>query len=273
MVTKIEEAMDSVYNRVSFIIVNYHTDDEVKRLVDEIHTYGRIVITDNSKTLDPIEYAKVICPDKNLGFAGGVNCALTAIQTDFICVLNPDIADGKWEDFHLLVEYMERHSNVGLIGPMLTNVDGSWQPSARTFYSWWLPFVIRGFPNAGLVRRHLLLDRDPLEIREVDWITGAFMLVRRSAWQAVGGMDPGFFLYLEDTDWCRRMWKAGWAVEYVPVMSFTHGHKRSSRGWELEALKFKWYHGTSFMRYMFKSIRIRRTMPDRTPAVILDQKD
>lgn len=97
-----------------------------------------------------------------------------------------------------------------------------------------------------------MLDQDPDEIRMVDWVTGAFMLVRSEARRAVGDMDERFFLYLEDTEWCYRMWKFGWSVAYVPTAVFFHEHGRGSRGWSRGYAKMKWWHITSFIKYIGK---------------------
>jgi hypothetical protein len=105
--------------------------------------------------------------------------------------------------------------------------------SCRTFYT--LPTVLlrrtflgKIFPNSKLIRNHLMLDWDHGSDRQVDWVMGACMMARREAYEAVGGMDERFFLYLEDVDWCYRMQKHGWQVYYVHSAVMKHHHRRES---------------------------------------------
>jgi lipopolysaccharide/colanic/teichoic acid biosynthesis glycosyltransferase len=106
------------------------------------------------------------------------------------------------------------------------------------------------FPNSPVIRRHLMLDYDHATARAVDWVIGACMLVRRSAAEAVGGMDERFFLYFEDVDWCFRMSRQGWKVWYLPQAEMVHEHRRESAKPKLS--RSFWAHLGSLFRYYEK---------------------
>jgi hypothetical protein len=101
-----------------------------------------------------------------------------------------------------------------------------------------------------VIRRHLMLDYDHAEPRAVDWVIGACMMVRRTAAEAVGGMDERFFLYFEDVDWCYRMLRQGWKVFYLPQAEMVHEHRRDSAKPRLS--RSFWAHLGSLLRYYEK---------------------
>jgi hypothetical protein len=130
--------------------------------------------------------------------------------------------------------YLRGHPRTAVAGPMIRDGDGTLQYSARAFpdhltflfnrYS----LLTRLFPRNRFSRRYLLSDWDHASVRDVDWLSGACLMVRREAIQEVGGMDEAFFMFNEDVDWCRRMKLAGWAVTYVPQARCVH-HVGASR--------------------------------------------
>lgn len=154
---------------------------------------------------------------------------------------------------------MDNHTDVGIMGPQLLNPDNSIQPSCRRF-STPLTLLTRGLhldgilQNFGPVRKYLMLDYDHKSVMDVDWVTGALMIIRRTAIAKVGGMDEQYkTAYSEDQDWCCRMWRNGWSVEYVPQAKAIHDHQRTGmrKPWSKMALaqlinairmfrKFKW---------------------------------
>jgi len=143
-------------------------------------------------------------------------------------LLNPDsyVMDGFFET---IIHYMENNPKVGIVGPKIFDHDGSIQGSARSFPT---PLTAlfgrsslftRFFPNNPLTRANILTTisdgRTPMK---VDWVSGACIIVRRKSVDDIGLMDERFFMYWEDADWCRRMWKKGWMVVYFPQASIIH---------------------------------------------------
>ncbi|WP_051351088.1 glycosyltransferase family 2 protein [Sulfobacillus thermosulfidooxidans] len=239
---------------ITIVIVNYQSDSDTLRLVDSLNHQYPIVIVDNSATLhiQSSERLRIICPPRNVGYAAGVNLALKSIATPYVGILNPDIIIDDIDSILTMVAFMESHPQIGIAAPRLDNPDGTRQYSCRTFYTPWLPLFIRALPWVKSVRKHLMADIEVSYPILVDWVTGAAMIVRRSAYESIGPMDDKFFLYLEDTDWCYRMWQGGWQIAYVPFVRWIHFHQRQSRGWRREVWWFKWHHIKSFVRYLFK---------------------
>ena len=124
---------------------------------------------------------------------------------------------------------MTEHPEAGVAGPRLLDPDGAIQGSARRDPSAWTALfgrsapLTRLFPNNRVSQREIpalsVEDGGPIQ---VDWISGACLVARRTAWEEVGLLDERFFLFWEDADWCRRFRQAGWHVYYVPSASGTH---------------------------------------------------
>lgn len=257
-------------NTVTVVIVNYRSDADTIRLVDTLHHNYPIIIVDNSQSLSMREEwasVSIIRAERNLGYATAVNRAIDHVSTRYLLLINPDIVIPDLSSIQALETFMDVHPTIGIAGPRLDNTDGTRQYSCRTFYTPWLPALIRTLPGLRLVRKHLMVDVDTSRPTFVDWVTGAAMMVRRDAWESVGVMDPGYFLYLEDTDWCYRMWEGGWQVAYVPAVRWVHFHQRQSRGWRLEAWWFKWQHGRSFLRYIRRRLNGGKRISTRSGPI------
>jgi N-acetylglucosaminyl-diphospho-decaprenol L-rhamnosyltransferase len=164
----------------------------------------------------------------NLGYGRAANRGAATPEARgarYLLVCNPDLelATGAVE---ALEAALRSDLCLGAVGPRLWNVDGSLYPSARTFPDL-LGAAGHGLlgmiaPGNRFTRRYQLLDWDHDQPARVDWVSGACFLVRRDAWDSVGGFDPGYFMYMEDVDLCWRLGKAGWTVGYVPTADVRH---------------------------------------------------
>ncbi len=169
----------------------------------------------------------------NVGYARAVNQGLAATHAPHVLVMNPD-CELRPGAVRALLAHLEGHRRTAIAGPKILNPDGSLEYSARAFpdhltflfnrYS----LLTRMFPRNPFSRRYLLTDWDHASVRDVDWLSGACLLVRRAAIAEVGGMDERFFMFNEDVDWCRRMKLGGWQVTYVPDAVVVH-HVGASR--------------------------------------------
>jgi GT2 family glycosyltransferase len=175
---------------------------------------------------------RLLRQSKNLGFTGGHNLALAERKGFHAALLNSDtvVHPGAIRD---LAQAMKDHPDWGIIGPKLLNPDGSLQYSCRT---WPNPFAAafrntllgRLFPKNKLTRSYLMEDWDHATTREVDWVSGAALFIRGETLEQIGGLDPEFFMFCEDVDLCKRTWKAGQKVVYLPSAVITHAIGRST---------------------------------------------
>jgi len=178
--------------------------------------------------------ARVVETGDNLGYARAVNRGTRATTGEFVLVLNPDcvVAPGALVALHA---WMRANPRCAIAAPRILNTDGSVEFSARSFPTH-LTFLFnryslatRLWPGNPWSRRYLLSDWDHASDRAVDWVSGACMLVRRSAIEQVGGMDEAYFMFNEDVDWCHAMKRAGWSVDFVAAAEITH-HIGASKG-------------------------------------------
>jgi hypothetical protein len=236
-------------NTLSVIIVNWNAgralDDCLASLFASKPVEALEVLlvdnasTDGSQARAARDYPgiKILQNAENRGFAPGANQGLECAVGELMLLLNPD-AMLQPSTISLLVDFMNGHPEAAVVGPRLLNPDGTVQGSARRDPSPWTGLfgrdapLTRLFPNNPVSRRELPnlchVGDAPLE---VDWISGACLLVRRAAYEQVGGLDERFFLFWEDADWCRRFRRAGWKVYYLPTAVGTHrvGVSRAQR--------------------------------------------
>lgn len=255
---------------VSIIILNYQSKLLVRQQLLCLREYPprrshEVIVVDNHSG-DAIESmiaanfpnVKFIASERNGGYAYGNNLGLARAQGNFIVLLNPDImlVPGFIDT---LCDAIEHEPHIGIAGPKILNPDGSIQFSCVRFPDMWLPLFRRTIfsrtkKGRAWLKRYFMMTWPHDEPRDVDWLFGACLIIRRAAYEAVGPLDERFFLYLEDTDWCRRFWEAGWRVRYLSSVSVTHLHGRQSEGTPLSILfnKSVRHHLRSFVKYMIK---------------------
>ena len=198
-----------------------------------------IIVVDNASTDGTAKMierefpqVKLLVNLQNLGYTKANNIGINHSRGKYILLLNPDtiVHQGALQ---ALIDCAESHPEAGIIGAKLLNPDGSVQRSARSFPDigaglFRNTFLGRLFPNNPFVRRYLLADFGYDEVREVDWVSGAAMLVRRDLIERIGGLDERFWAYCEDVDLCWRAWQAGYKVLFCPNAVITHKVGRSS---------------------------------------------
>lgn len=190
---------------------------------------------------DNLPQVNIIRNRTRKSYAANMNLAMTHVKDGrYFVVLNPDIEclPGLWDT---VLGYMDRNPDVGIMGPQLLNRDLSIQHSCRGFTTL-LTLIMRGLRIDRVMRRnryvtnYLMLDFDHQDEMDVDWVTGALMVVRRDAIMGVGGMDERYRMaYSEDQDWCCRMWRGGWRISYVPRAKAIHDHQQEGmrRPWSM----------------------------------------
>ena len=178
--------------------------------------------------------ARVIRNERNLGITPARNQAALAANGETIAMLDADTV-AQPASLTTMVAYLRDHPNVGLVGPKLVDPDGTLQLSCRTISPPLLPFLrrpplSRWFEHSPTVNRHLMRDFDHDRPRAVDWVMGACQCYPRRLLPEVGAYDERVFSHGgEDTDWCLRVWKAGYGVHYVPEAEVVHAYGHFTR--------------------------------------------
>ena len=245
---------------VSVIVVSFNTRELLRECIQSILAEvswlprgltAEVLIVDNaSSDLSPEmverEFIALSFPVKlirskiNLGFAGANNLAMEKARGRYLVLLNSD-AFFHSGALRVAIEHMDADATAGVGGARLVGPKGEWQPSARAFPTLWHVFVVL----SGLASRYPksrvfgAFDRtwaSADSAAEVDWVPGAFSIMRREALVKTGLFDPQFFLYCEEVDLCRRIKAHGFRILYWPDVVVTHIGGESSR--QLTTLKF-----------------------------------
>lgn len=237
------EAQESGAPAVSVIIVNWNTRQLLGQCLDTLSEnmgglYYDVWVVDNASSDDSVPFLRtnypwvhVIESNRNLGFAGANNLAMHSSDGRYMLLLNSD-AFVMPDAVRSLVRCADAEPRSAIVGACLLNPDGTFQASHTPFptlASEWLILTGLGrkifgghYPSRG--------SEVGLGRQRVDYVEGACMLVRRTAFEQVGGMDEGYFMYAEEVDWCFSMKTAGWQVWYEPAAKVTHIGGASSTG-------------------------------------------
>jgi N-acetylglucosaminyl-diphospho-decaprenol L-rhamnosyltransferase len=226
---------------VSAVVVSYNSRPYLAECVQSLRAEGvaEIVVVDNASSDGSVAAVRASDPDvvvvesgANVGFGTAANRGVSHTTADYVVVANPDtvVEPGTVK---ALVEALDRDAGLAAVGPRMENLDGTLYPSARRFPDLW---VAAGHAFVGFVRpsnpfttRYRMLDADHSRRADVDWVSGGFVLVRRAAFETVGGFDEAYFMYVEDVDLCWRLGRAGWRVGYEPAGRVVHALAGSSR--------------------------------------------
>jgi GT2 family glycosyltransferase len=221
---------------LSVIIVNYNTREMTLRCLEAVRPElagisSEVILVDNASTdgsaaafAEKAPWVRLIASPKNVGFGAGNNLAMKEAAGRYFLLINTD-AFPKPEAFAAMLEYMKSHSHVAVVGPKLLNEDGTVQQSCFRFPTPWRSWLENLWISAALKRVSSLDDYrtwDHGSERLVDFVIGACCLVRREAYDQIGGFDERFFMYAEESDWMYRMHRAGWQIAFTPAAVVTH---------------------------------------------------
>ncbi len=251
--------------KLSIGIVNYNSLDYVKKLLDSIKKNPpsvpyEIIILDNASVDGSVEFLKKeegikkILLRENSGFSHGCNLIGKRSRGKYLLFLNPDVVVTP-NALDKLVEFMEENPQCGVAGGKLLNFDGSLQLSCRMFPTYLNVMfgresLFRKFvPHNPFSRNYMLYDLDYSKNQIVDWLRGAVFITPRWLFDELGGFDERFFLFLEDTDYCRRVWLRGLKVCYIADAVFYHRLGGSTRK---KPMKNRMIHNYSMYRYFLK---------------------
>ena len=231
---------------LSIIIVNWNVKDLLRACLHSVLAEAQaaglaaeIIVVDSasidgSPEMVRAEFPQVtlIASPHNLGYAGGNNTGVAAAAGRYLFLLNPDTVV-KPGALACMVAFFDAHPVVGALGPQLLWPNGSVQSSRRRFPTlgslfWESTLLGQWFPRNRHSAAYHMLDVPANQSQPVDWVVGAAILIRREAWQQTGPIDEDFFMYFEETDWCRRCQNAGWAIHYLPAAQVVHFEGKSS---------------------------------------------
>jgi len=229
---------------LSVCICSWNTREDLRACLASIQEVRgecalELIVVDNAsedQTAEMVEqnfpWVRLFKMDLNLGFGKGHNIAFSKAQGNLLMPLNSDtlVHPGALEE---IVSFMRQNPDVGILGPQLLNPDGSLQYSCRRFPTP-MAALFRNtplgklFPNTKFVRDYLMQSWKHDEVRDVDWVSGAAICIRRELYEKIGGFDEQFFMYMEDVDLCLRAHQAGFRVVYDPNAVITHAIGRST---------------------------------------------
>jgi N-acetylglucosaminyl-diphospho-decaprenol L-rhamnosyltransferase len=219
--------------QIDVVVVSYNSRDRLRDCVEPLAALPgvNVFVVDNASSDGCLETVAdlpvTLLPQvDNGGFARGCNAGWKAGRAPFVLLLNPDaILDEP--SLRTLLGVLEADPRAGAVAPKILRPDGSFEYSLRRFprlrstFAQAL-FVDRVLPRARwadeMVRDHAAYEHPATP----EWVTGACILIRRTALEALGGLDERFFLYCEDIDLCRRTWDAGYSVHYEPSAVAVH---------------------------------------------------
>ena len=220
--------------KATAVIVTFESVDIVGQALDALlpaYQAGLIdcVVVDNASMdntasfiRDKYPWASVIASEKNIGYGCGCNLGLTKVSTPYVIFMNPDV------EIHLnalsnLLDFAQSHPNAGLIGPSIRRKSGDYQQIINLPTPWTILRQAAGFP---LPNRPILPGEPSFRVK---WLCGAFMLGPTELIHKLGGFDPHFFLYFEETDLCVRIANAGHSLWAVPDAEASHASNSSAR--------------------------------------------
>jgi GT2 family glycosyltransferase len=260
----------------SVLVVTYNSRPFVADCIASVRATVRdhaheVVVVDNASHDGTAEMLRdafpglpVVDMGRNAGFSAANNRAFSSSSGRHVVLLNGDatVLPGALDT---LIAFLDAHPRAGVVAPRLENPDGSDQGTARSFptpaaalFGRRSPLT-RLFPRNRFSRRYLSGRVDEhTEPFEVDWVSGACLMIRRDVFELVGGLDDGFFMYWEDADLCRRVKDAGFGVWCVPDARVVHAEGGSRRGWP--ARQVRYFHRSAYRYYAKHHLAGARTV-------------
>jgi len=225
---------------VSVILLTRDTSRQTREAIESVLSSAgsvskEIHVIDNGSTDETEEVLPAAFPEihyqrmeRNLGFARGVNLAARGATGDFLLLLNSDARLAP-DALELAVEWMRADPGCGIAGAQLLYADGRKQNSIANFPTLATELLNKFLLRKFWPRRFPGKEQEFREPVEVESVIGAFFLVRRLLWEKLGGMDERFFFFLEETDFCLRAQREGFATVHLPQARVWHGQGQTAK--------------------------------------------
>ncbi|MEK7502231.1 MAG: glycosyltransferase family 2 protein [Patescibacteria group bacterium] len=252
---------------ISFVILTYNSEAYIESLINSILKFYKedidkniieIVIVDNNSSDKTVSLAKkfnnlrIIENKENLGFSKGINLGVSRTSSEFVAILNPDTRL-QGGDFFKTVEMFNKDEKLGVIGGKILNKDGKEEKSTGRFLKTFEVFLMAlGLDELFGIRS------SPNKLKDVDFVSGGFMIVRKKLFEKLSGFDENFFMYVEDMEFCYRVKNEGHKVLFDPSIIFFHfAHGSSSRGFAIKniykgLIYFQKKHGNYLSLFMVR---------------------
>ena len=231
---------------VAVVLVSYNTRDLLLDSIATVRTsplVERVVVVDNASTdgsaaavRERFDDVDVIANTENVGFARAVNAALQSVTRDDVLLLNPDCLIEP-PALAILTGWLREHDRCGIVAPRTVHPEGrlrvlsaGYQPTLRRLVTHYTGLSRLSGRWPWLGGWNLLAGIDDDRPREVEWVSGSCLLVRRAVLEQVGTLSERWFMYCEDMELCDRVRRAGWEVMHVPAATVTHLVGASSAG-------------------------------------------
>ena len=261
---------------ISFCIVNLNAKNHLISCLKSISTSTKcnlfeIIVVDNNSNDGSIEFLRFQCPEvkliinsRNDGYTKAMNKALRLSKGKYKVVLNPD-TELMPNSIDIMINYMKSSKNIGIVGPKVLNMDGSFQKSCRrgiaspgAVISYFLGLSEKYPANKKFTGYHLN-HLDENIIHEVSGVSGSCMLININLINKIGYFDERYFAYQEDSDYCLTAINNGWKIYYNPAaIAIHHGGKGGSHHLPFKA-NFEWHR--SYFRYYDKHFSKNYSIP------------
>jgi N-acetylglucosaminyl-diphospho-decaprenol L-rhamnosyltransferase len=226
-------------SRIAAVVVTYDALPWIEQCLDSLRGVETVLV-DNGSSDGTVVFVRECYPDvrvieaENRGLGAGWNIGLRETAGTYALLLNADawLTGGS---LARLLDFADTRPRAAVIGPRLLNPDGTLQRSVRGFPTLWRLateyfFLRRLAPRSSALNAFYAGGFDHDEVREVEVVMGACMLLRREAVEQVGYCDEDYFLFSEETDWCFRFREAGWQVVFFPGAECMHVRGASHSG-------------------------------------------
>lgn len=236
--------------KLTILVSNYskafRVVENVKLLLAQKVDFNfKIFVTDTScdqeqikilkKSLNKYPEVTLIINATNLGYAKGHNVIKGKEVGEYIFIINPDVLFKENDTLEKIVNYMDTHADVAILGPKQINDTGEIEMSARAFPKFYIQVARRTFlKRLPFFKNKVAYDEmrhlDHSKIQDVDWLQSSCVIIRRDFWEKVGGFNEYYFLFMADTEMCWKAWKMNYRVVYYPETRVYADGKRLSAG-------------------------------------------
>ncbi len=258
--------------KLSIIIVSYKVKDYILSCLSSIFENRtdwllEVILVDNNSKDNTVDMIKddfknviIIENDRNLGFAAANNQGLKKTTGEYILFLNPDTKVLP-ETLNKSIAFLEDNPEVGAVGCRILNPDGTVQYSCKSYPGFWnyfceSTFLYKIFPKNHWTGKFYMTNFNYAEVKEVDVVSGAFLMASRKLIKEIGGWDERFFIYSEETDLCYRIKKAGKKIFFIPQVQIIHYGGRSTSQRPVETFQQDHKSRYLFMRKHYKPITV-----------------